>query len=226
MVIIMLTKQRLGRNHPKTNPTMVSFFVRFKNLPPTKGHVTLLAPERFFTRVYSFMLSHILYLAKGLVTMPALKWLLTCVYSLVSFQISCLAKGLVTLLALKRLLTTVCSFMSFQISCLAKRLDTMLALKWLLTSMYSFMYLQISCLPKGLLTCGCGCKHLTFFFYNALEILAIYKKILYLSSDYKSITVTNSWGPGISFANTSKKIDKKHFPFVQFPQIKCIYQAK
>ena len=38
--------------------------------------------------------------------------------------------------------------------------------------------------------------------------------------------VTNSRGPGISLANTSKKIDKKHFLFVQFPPIKCIYQAK
>ena len=179
MVIIMLTKQRLGLNHPKTNPTTVSFFVCFKRCPPTKSLVTLLAPERFFTRVYSFMRSHI------------------------SFP--------------------------------AKRLLTMVALKWLLTSVYSFMYLQISCLPKGLLTCGCGCKHLTFFFYNnqicikvatnALEISPT-KKILYSSSDYKSSTVTNSRGPGISLANTSKKTDKKHFLFVKFPPIKCIYQAK
>ena len=54
------------------------------------------------------------------------------------------------------------------------------------------------------------------------------KKILhvYSSSDYESSTVTNSRGPGISLANTSKKTDKKHFLFVQFPPIKCIYQAK
>ena len=207
MVIIMSTKQRLGLNHPKTNPTRVSFFVFFNRCPPTKGLVTLLAPERLLTSVYSFM----------------------------CFQTSCLAKGLVTLLALERLLTTVCSFMSFQISCLAKRLDTKLALKWLLTSVYSFMYRQISCLPKGLLTCGCGCKHLTFFFYNnqicikaatnALEISST-KKILYSSSDYKSSTVTNSRGPRISLANTRKKTDKKHFLFVTFPPVKCIYQAK
>ena len=48
-----------------------------------------------------------------------------------------------------------------------------------------------------------------------LKILAT-KKILYSSSDYKSSTVTNNRGPGISLANTSKKIDKKQFPFVQF----------
>ena len=66
MVIIMSTKQRLGLNHPKTNPTTVSFFVYFKRCPPTKGLVTLLALERFFTRVYSFMLSHISWLDKAL----------------------------------------------------------------------------------------------------------------------------------------------------------------
>ena len=59
MVIIMLTKQQLGLNHPKTNPTTVSFFVYFKTLLPTKGLVTLIALERFFTRVYSFMFFHI-----------------------------------------------------------------------------------------------------------------------------------------------------------------------
>ena len=144
MVIIMLKKQRLGLNHPKTNPTRVSFFVFFNRCPPTKGLVTLLAPERLLTSVYSFM----------------------------CFQTSCLAKGLVTLLALK----------------------------WLLTSVYSFMYLQISCLPKGPLTCGCGCKHLTFFFYNsqicikaatnALEISATKKYYIHLQTIKAALLLT------------------------------------
>ena len=111
MVIIMLKKQRLGLNQPKTNPTTVTFDVCFKRFAPRKGLVTLLALERFFTRVYSFMFFHIL----------------------------CAAKRLVTMLALERLLTSVFSFMSFQMCCLAKALVTMLALKWLLTSVYSFM---------------------------------------------------------------------------------------
>ena len=64
MVIIMLKKQRLGRNYPKTNPTTVSFFVSFETLPPTKGLVTLLAPKRFFTRVFSFVFFHISCLIK------------------------------------------------------------------------------------------------------------------------------------------------------------------
>ena len=160
MVIIMLTKQWLGLNHPKTNPTTVSFFVYFKRCPPTKGLVTLLAPERFFTRVYSFMRSHISFPAKRLLTMVALKWLLTSVYSFMFFQISCLAKGLVTVLALKRLLTSV----------------------------YSFMYLQISCLPKGPLTCGCGCKHLTFFFYNSQICIKVATNALEISPTKKNIT--------------------------------------
>ena len=58
-----------------------------------------------------------------------------------------------------------------------------------------------------------------------LKILAT-KKILYSSSDDESSTVTNSRGLGISLVNTSKKIDRKHFLFVQFPPIKCTYQGK
>ena len=125
MVIIMSTKQRLGLNHPKTNPTTVSFFVCFKTLPPTKGLVTLLALERFFTRVYSFMLFHIL----------------------------CAAKRLVTMLALERLLTSVFSFMYSQTFCIAKRPATMFALKRLLTSVYSFMFFSIPAWLKALLHC-------------------------------------------------------------------------
>ena len=86
MVIIMLKKQRLGLNHLKTNPATVSFFVCFKTLPPTKGLVTLIAHERFFTRVYSFMFFQLSCLAKGLVTLLALKWLLTSVRSFMYFQ--------------------------------------------------------------------------------------------------------------------------------------------
>ena len=90
--------------------------------------------------------------------------------------------------------------MSFHISCLATGLVTMLALKWLLTSVYSFMYLQISCLPKGPLTCGCGCKHLTFFSYNsqicikaatnALEISATKKYYLHLQTIKAALLLT------------------------------------
>ena len=79
MVIIMLKKQGLGLNQPKTNPTTVTFFVCFKRRAPTKGLVTLLALERFLTLVYSFMLLHISWRAKRLVTMLALKWFLTTV---------------------------------------------------------------------------------------------------------------------------------------------------
>ena len=107
MVLIMLTKQRLSLNHLTANPTTVSFFMHFKVTPPTKGFVTLLAPERFLTRVYSFMFLPTSCHAKRLVTLLALKRLLTCVYSLMFFQMLCLAKRLVTLLALKWLLTRV-----------------------------------------------------------------------------------------------------------------------
>ena len=152
----------------------------------------MIANKRFLTTVCSFMYFWISCLGKGLVTLLALKWLLTSVHSFMCFQTSCPAKGLVTLLALKRLPTT---FVSFQFFCLAKRLDTMLALKWLLT-----MYFQISCLAKGLLTCGCGCKHLTFFFYNsqicikaatnALEISATKKYYLHLQTIKAALLLT------------------------------------
>ena len=85
MVIIMSAKQRLGLNHLKTNPTTVSFFVRLKTLLPTKGLVTLLAFERFFTSVHSFMFFHIFFPAKRLITMLALERLLTSVYSFMYF---------------------------------------------------------------------------------------------------------------------------------------------